>query len=288
MEESHDALVPVEERVIAFYEDEIIAVAVEQEGARQIYVPMRPIAEFLGLDWSAQRQRILRDEVLSISLRPVVVTTTEAGKREALCLPVEMLHGWLFGISVARVKEELRPKIKRYQLEAYRVLWEAFRPDRLMPERTSEMLIQAMRDNALQQARLWETVLQEQRRSRITEELVQEHDELIWQAFREVEALRQEQSRLGTRFSNLACLLPVPSDPIGPAQKAAMKELVDDLVAAAQERGVRLGQGRNDYPAVWGAFKQRFDVAKYDELSMDRYDEALAWLKTWIDRIRAS
>ena len=75
---------------------------------------------------------------------------------------------------------------------------------------------------------------------------------------------------------------------ISPSQKAALKELVDDLVAAAQERGVRLGQGRNDYPAVWGAFKQRFDVAKYDELTADRYDEALTWLKTWIERIRAS
>ena len=62
---------------------------------------------------------------------------------------------------------------------------------------------------------------------------------------------------------------------------------VGALVAVAQERGIRIGQGRNDYPAGWGALKQRFDVAKYDELTLAQYEECLAWLKTWVDRLRA-
>jgi hypothetical protein len=281
------ALVPIEEKTVLFYEDEIIAVAVEEEGERRVYVPMRPISEYLGLDWSAQRQRIGRDDVLAEAIRPVVVTTTEAGKREALCLPIEMVHGWLFGISVNRVREDLREKIKRYQRECYHVLYEAFRPESLVPERTSEAVIKAMRDNALQQARLWETVLTEQRRLRSAEEILQAHDDLLMDTLHELQNLREEQTRLGARFDSVVKLLPSSTDRISPAQKAAIKELVDDLVAAAQEQGIRLGQGRNDYPAVWGALKQRFDVAKYDELTVAQYDEVIAWMKAWLDRIRA-
>jgi hypothetical protein len=157
-------------------------------------------------------------------------------------------------------------------------------------------MMQAMHDNALQQAQIWKSLLEEQRRLRATEELVQEHDDhlmdvdrTLWrheQVLAELRELQQRQAATLTQFKDVTHLLPVPGEAINPAQKAAIKELVDDIVAAAQERGVRLGQGRNDYPAVWGAFKQRFDLAKYDELTVARFDEALAWLKSWLDRIR--
>ena len=45
---------------------------------------------------------------------------------EVVCLQLEMLPGWLFGIEVNRVKPELREKIRIYRRECYRILWEAF------------------------------------------------------------------------------------------------------------------------------------------------------------------
>ena len=288
MEESGTPLAPVEERVIAFYEDEILAVAVEEGGARRIYVPMRPIVEYLGLSWSGQYERMQRDPVLAEVVRFVRVTRTNAGGNpNLLALPIEYLHGWLFSIQATRIREPLREKVIRYQREAYHVLWEAFRPAPMAPAAGSEAFLEAMRENARQQMELWNTLLREQRRLRAAEAMLQEHDEQMGDVFRQLEELRQEQSRLGARFSDVARLLPAPTAPIGPAEKAALKELVDDVVAAAQERGIRLGQGRNDYPAVWGALKQRFDVAKYDDLSSAQFDEALAWLKRWLDRIRS-
>jgi hypothetical protein len=288
MAEQDAVLVPVEERIVAFYEDELMAVAVQAGGERRVYVPIKPISDYLGLSWSGQYERIMRDEVLSEVAQLIRVTRINpgVGNPELLALPIEYLHGWMFGISANRVREELREKIQRYRRECYHVLWEAFRPDQPALSETSEAMMRAMRDNALQQARLWETLLSEQQRLRATETLVQEHDDLLWEAFRQLESLRQQQSQIEARYSDLVRLLPAPSDPIDPAQKAAIKALVDDLVAAAQEQGVRLGQGRNDYPAVWDAFKRRFDLAKYDELSTARYEEAVTWLKTWLDRIR--
>lgn len=291
MEESRTPLVPVEEQTIEFYGDQIVAVAIEEEGVRRIYTPVKPITDYLGLDWSSQYKRIQRDAILSQEARLMVIATMNTnpagGRPDMLCLPLEMLQGFLFGIQPNRVREALREKVLRYQRECYRVLHEAFRLDRSLPERTSEAVIQAMRDNALQQARLWETVLAEQRRLRVTEMVVQEHDDLIGAAFDQLALLRQEQVRLATRFDDLSRLLPAPDSPISPAQKAAIKALVDDIVAAAQEAGVRLGQGRNDYPAVWDAFKRRFDLARYDELPSSRFDEATGWLKSWRDRLTA-
>jgi hypothetical protein len=123
-----DALVPVEEREVQFYDDRIVAVSVDVAGRRQVYVPLRPIVEALGLNWSGQLQRLRRDSVLNEVSRFVCVTHTDStgGDPEVVAIPIEFLNGWLFGVSASRVKEELREKVLRYQKECYRILWQTF------------------------------------------------------------------------------------------------------------------------------------------------------------------
>ena len=60
MAEDSQALVPIEEKVVVFYEDELTAVLVETDEGQEIYVPVRPIVENLGLAWSPQLRRIPR------------------------------------------------------------------------------------------------------------------------------------------------------------------------------------------------------------------------------------
>src|SRR3712207_9263886 len=55
------------------------------------------------------------------------------GNPELVALPLDMLPGWLFGISAARVREELRDKIIRYQRDCFRVLWDTFRHEIVPP-----------------------------------------------------------------------------------------------------------------------------------------------------------
>jgi len=98
------ALVPVEQKVVLFYEDEITAVQME-DGT--VYVPVRPLVERLGLSWGGQYERINRDVVLSEVASSVRVTRTEEERqftRDLLCLPLGYLNGWLFGVNAARVK----------------------------------------------------------------------------------------------------------------------------------------------------------------------------------------
>jgi hypothetical protein len=132
------SIVPIEQRDVDFYGDTITAALVEtEEGGSQVYVPLRPICEYLGLDWSSQLKRIRRDPVLNEALVSVVMMTTEIergrgqGRREALCLELEQLPGWLFGIEAKRVKPELRERVTRYRKDCFRVLWQAFKNEAL-------------------------------------------------------------------------------------------------------------------------------------------------------------
>jgi hypothetical protein len=127
------ALIPIEEQKIDFYGNEITTALVEIEGQSVMYIPLRPICEYLGLSWSGQRERTIRDRVLSqeVALVRVTRSTATGGIPDSLCLPVDFLNGWLFGINASRVKPEHQEKVIRYQRECYRVLREAFNPQLL-------------------------------------------------------------------------------------------------------------------------------------------------------------
>jgi len=82
-----------------------------------VFVPVRPICDYLGIDWSAQYRRINRDPVLPEVITPCVVVTATQGqpdqRREMQCLPLDYLNGWIFGVNANRVKEEIRDSLSR-------------------------------------------------------------------------------------------------------------------------------------------------------------------------------
>lgn len=85
-----------------------------------------PICDYLGVAWRSQNLRIQRDPVLSEVVRSGIVTIPEVGKRSMVCLSLEFLNGFLFGINATRVKEEIQEKLIQYQRECYLVLADAF------------------------------------------------------------------------------------------------------------------------------------------------------------------
>lgn len=112
------ALVPVE-----FHGSTLYAITVD--GVH--HVALRPICDALGIDWEAQRQRIKRNPVLTEGAC-VMKAPSAGGEQETLTLPLSMLNGWLFGVSVNRVKPELRENLIRYQRECFDVLAQHFMP----------------------------------------------------------------------------------------------------------------------------------------------------------------
>src|SRR6266481_8929009 len=93
---------------VDFYGDGLMVVLVEIGGERQVLVPLRQFCQYLGVDWASQYQRTKRDEILAREMMSVVITTTlmpVRGQRQsysALCLPLDLLPGWLFTISPSR------------------------------------------------------------------------------------------------------------------------------------------------------------------------------------------
>ncbi|TKD46660.1 hypothetical protein FCG41_01585 [Azotobacter chroococcum] len=86
-------------------------------------VAMKPICEAIGLDWKSQYNRIQRHPVLSTCM--VVTTMQMPGDdqhRELVCLPLDYLNGWLFGVDASRVKPEIRERLVQYQRECFAAL----------------------------------------------------------------------------------------------------------------------------------------------------------------------
>lgn len=87
------------------------------------YVAMKPICENIGLNWDAQRQRISRDEVLAQGT-VIITAPTKGGLQEMLCLPIQYLNGWLFGVDTNRVKAEIKETLITYKKECYQALFD--------------------------------------------------------------------------------------------------------------------------------------------------------------------
>lgn len=100
------------------------------------YVAMRPICENIGLDWAAQYSRIKRDEVLNSTVVIITTVAEDSRNREMICLPIDYLNGWLFGIDIKRVKPEIRELLITYKQECYKALadyWIKGKAERVQP-----------------------------------------------------------------------------------------------------------------------------------------------------------
>ena len=95
-------------------------ITVEQNGSH--YVAMKPICENIGLSWEPQLLRIKRDNVLSSTMIVMIIVAEDGKKREMICLPIEYLNGWLFGIDINRCKPEIRDTLIKYKKECYQAL----------------------------------------------------------------------------------------------------------------------------------------------------------------------
>ena len=126
---------------VDFYGDRIPVVA--QDG--NVLVPLRPICQAIGLDWSKQLKNLKDDAVLAgIVATVATMPDHDALKREYkyICLPLSYLNGWLFRLNAGNFAEPKRSRIISYQKDCYRVLAEHFlSAERRAPSATDERLM---------------------------------------------------------------------------------------------------------------------------------------------------
>lgn len=98
--------------------------AVKYDG--EIYVPVKPICQAIGIDPEAQRQRINRHYILRSTAFSLKAVAGDEKEREMLCLPLEFIYGWLFTIDANQVAEDRREAVASYQRECYETLYRHF------------------------------------------------------------------------------------------------------------------------------------------------------------------
>ncbi|WP_047686398.1 MULTISPECIES: phage antirepressor N-terminal domain-containing protein [Xenorhabdus] len=102
---------------VPFYDDELYVVEYNNEP----YVPMKPIAEGMGMDWKSQLTKL--NQRFSKGMVEITIPT-KGGSQSMACLALRKLSGWLTTIYPNKVKPEIKDKVIRYQDECDDVLYE--------------------------------------------------------------------------------------------------------------------------------------------------------------------
>lgn len=262
------AVVPVEQKTIDFYGDEIMAVLVEVNDQQQVYVPVRPICDYMGVTWSGQYERLQRDPVLSEIMLSVRVTRTEDQARKMICLPLDYLNGWLFGINANRVKPEIRSNLIRYQRECYRVLADAFLP--------SDLIVQPVDadDRALVQLHNMALVI-----AATTREML-EIRQLSLDNQTRLDAAREYLRGINKRLK--AVEQRTQASPLTEEQAREIQHRVNLVAAELTKRE----PGQKHHMGIYEALRHQTGATSYKSIPLKGYEAAIAFLDNWLQAIQ--
>ncbi len=110
---------------INFYGDRVTGIL--DKRTNDIYTPVKPICDRLGLSFSGQYEKIQRHRILSKGVRVIRTPTKGAVKEQDMFyIRQDSLPLWLATINIDRVKSGLQVRLELYQDEAAKVLAEHF------------------------------------------------------------------------------------------------------------------------------------------------------------------
>ena len=86
----------------------------------QVFVPVKPICEAIGVDWSGQHAKIQQDEVLNSVTIQITYLSKDGKNYKMTCLPLDYLNGWLFKINPSKIRNiTTRQKVINFQKYMY-------------------------------------------------------------------------------------------------------------------------------------------------------------------------
>jgi len=264
---------PVREQSVDFQGDGI-PVAQAPDGG--LYVALRPITDHLGLAFGSQRLRVLRDRILAPRTRTMVMTAADGRQRDLLCIPLDLLPGYLFGITTGRVRPELVDKLDRYRADCFRVLWQAFKGD-------ADMVVD-----------------EQSIATGTTMESAPSGAALALEIATAVQHLARQQLDMEERLADVAGTQTVMADYVrgfiietnhrltalerATATEATITEAQAaevSLAVKAVGQALQAAGNREGYAQVYSALYRRYRVSAYKSLPARSYDEVMDWLHRW-------
>ena len=256
-----DELVIREQKVVYFYEDELLAI---RGNDNNVYVSLRHLCEALGLNPAGQIQRIQRTNILEQAYR-LAQMNQAGGRRQVSLLRADMVPLWLAGISTKAVREDVRPRLEKYQAEAAKVLWEAFQEGRLTSEPSFESLLESD-SPAVQAYKIAKAVVDLARNQILLESRLSQR-------------LEQQEALLASHEQRLEQLEAQTGDPgrnVSPEQASQISQAVKTIAMLLSQKS-----GRNEYGGVYGALSRKFGITGYKLLPARRFQEAVDFLNEW-------
>jgi hypothetical protein len=257
----NERFLPVKQRALDFYGDNLTAIRANDD---RIYAGLTQMCHALGLDPQGQRRRIERHAVMSKGLKGVDNLSTPGGTQSGYVLRVDLVPLWLSGIRVSAVKEDVRPKLKRFQEEAATVLWEAFQEGRLTADPTFDELLQNDSD-AVQAYKMAAAIMKLARTQIMLEARLDSNQEQLTDHEQRLEQIETQLGSGGT---------------ITPDQATAISQAVKTVARALGKQS-----GRNEYGGVYGELYRRYRIPSYRELPAAKYDDAINWLGDWLESL---
>lgn len=99
-------------------------VTVERDG--EIFVPIKPVCEAIGVDAKAQRAKLQEDEFFASTGAIITSVAADEKARNMFCIRLRDVYGWLATIHPGKVAPEAREAVARYRRECYDALYEHF------------------------------------------------------------------------------------------------------------------------------------------------------------------
>lgn len=260
-------LIPSVVREVLFEGDELLIAMVDGVP----YVALRPIAEFLGLEWSAQYRRVQRDDVLAEEVQLIAMAAADGRQRDMFSIPLEYLPGWLFGITSSKAtKPEYAPKIKLYRKKCFRVLWQTVQADLLPPvtvvdaEPQSGALTVSQYDDLLGVTNLVREHLE------ILTGAVVPMNEKVDYAVHLLETLVGRQSAAEMKIAQID----QRTQRLTPEHTRAVADFVEQMIRQTIKAADPL-----DHYKIYGRIKHHFRTNSYKEVADERFGEVMEYLR---------
>jgi ferritin-like metal-binding protein YciE len=190
---------------------------------------------------------------------------TPGGSQKVYMLHADLVPMWLAGVRVKAVREEVRDKLKRYQIEAAKVLWEAFQEGRLTTDPTLDDLLRSDSD-AVQAYKMLQALVKLARNQILLEAQLQSHTEQLVdhdQRLEDIEATLGDTGRLVT-----------------PDQASQISQAVKAVALALGKKS-----GRNEFGAIYGELYRKFGITGYKQLPASKFQQAMDWLTDWHEKL---
>jgi hypothetical protein len=252
----------VEQKMVEMYGDEITAVRVDDG---QIYVSITHMCAALGIKAQPARSRIKRHKVLKEGMTQVENLQTAGGPQPGYVMRVDLVPLWLAGIQVSSVKEDLQDKLYNLQLNASKILWEAFQVGELTIEQEFNVLLE--QDSPAVDAYKTAVALVKLARNQVL--------------------LEARLGYHGERLDDLEMRLTNIEADMHDKDRTITEEQATQISQAIRAIGLTLTKttGENSYGKVWGEFYRKFGVSKYRNLSMAKFNDAMKFLGDWYKQL---